>query len=297
MKALLAPILGGIIGYITNDLAIRMLFRPRKTCYIGKFHIPFTPGLIPSQQARIAQSIGSVISVQLLNEDTLRQTLLSDEAVARLQDKIRSLVHGLSKDERTLNDILELRKLKGDDRIDVDALQRKLTDALCAKIVEAKLGYAVIDSVIGDKIDIITQNRLFTTLIGVGSQEAIKRKLAGMVDDLIAEKAPEVSANIVAKYRAELFSMRICDLYEKYRDREEPLIRRITELYVSLLGGNLGRLLRAINIEQIVVDKINAFDAAQLEAMIFGIMKRELRAIVYLGALLGFLMGFINLLL
>ena len=62
------------------------------------------------------------------------------------------------------------------------------------------------------------------------------------------------------------------------------------------LSGNMGKLLQAINIEQIVVDKINAFDAAQLETMIFGIMKRELNAIVYLGAVLGFLMGFINVL-
>ena len=45
------------------------------------------------------------------------------------------------------------------------------------------------------------------------------------------------------------------------------------------------------------VDKINGLDAAQLEATIFGIMKHELKAIVWLGALLGSLMGFVNLLL
>ena len=28
LKLILAPVLGGVIGYITNDLAIRMLFRP-----------------------------------------------------------------------------------------------------------------------------------------------------------------------------------------------------------------------------------------------------------------------------
>ena len=39
-----------------------MLFRPRKALYIGKFHVPFTPGLIPSQQGRIAVSIGEVVS-------------------------------------------------------------------------------------------------------------------------------------------------------------------------------------------------------------------------------------------
>jgi uncharacterized membrane protein YheB (UPF0754 family) len=56
------------------------------------------------------------------------------------------------------------------------------------------------------------------------------------------------------------------------------------------------KVLKAVNVEKIVVDKINGFDAAQLEGMIFGIMKRELNAIVYLGAALGFLMGFVNVL-
>ena len=44
-------------------------------------------------------------------------------------------------------------------------------------------------------------------------------------------------------------------------------------------------------------NKIAAFDAAQLETLILGIMRRELRAIVWLGALLGLLMGSLNLLL
>ena len=59
LKLILAPVLGGVIGYITNDLAIRMLFRPRKAVYIGKLHVPFTPGLIPQQKERIAASIGA----------------------------------------------------------------------------------------------------------------------------------------------------------------------------------------------------------------------------------------------
>ena len=70
-RAVIAPLVGGIIGYITNDLAIRMLFRPRKALYIGRFHVPFTPGLIPSQQGRIAKSIGEVVSGQLLNEEKI----------------------------------------------------------------------------------------------------------------------------------------------------------------------------------------------------------------------------------
>ena len=42
---LLAPLVGGVIGYITNDIAIRMLFRPHSAKYIMGIHIPFTPGI------------------------------------------------------------------------------------------------------------------------------------------------------------------------------------------------------------------------------------------------------------
>lgn len=69
-----APLIGAVIGYITNDLAIRMLFHPYKAVYIGKFKLPFTPGIIPKEQQRIAKSLGNVISDMLLDEETLTNT-------------------------------------------------------------------------------------------------------------------------------------------------------------------------------------------------------------------------------
>ena len=296
-KAIVAPLLGGVIGYITNDLAIRMLFRPRKAIYIGKFHVPFTPGLIPSQQGRIASSIGDVISTQLLNEETLRQTLLSEKTIGGLQDKARAFLRTLSKDERRVSDLLRKPEIQDRVNVSVEEMEQKLTDGLAAKIVEAKLGYAVVDSAIGNKMDFLTQNKLFMMLVDGNAQESIKEKLAEKVDEVINERAPDVAAAIVNKFKTDIMDARLCDLYAKYQDKEDMLIDRLTELYASVLGDNLGRLLRAINIEKIVVDKINGLDPAGLETMIFGIMKKELKAIVYLGALLGFMMGFINLLL
>ena len=67
---LLSALLSGLIGYITNDIAIRMLFHPRKPVYIRKFRLPFTPGLIPKQKRRIAKSVGDMISSHLLDSKT-----------------------------------------------------------------------------------------------------------------------------------------------------------------------------------------------------------------------------------
>ncbi|MBC7822729.1 MAG: DUF445 domain-containing protein [Candidatus Parcubacteria bacterium] len=67
------PIVGGIIGYFTNDVAIKMLFRPYRALYLGKQRIPFTPGLIPRNQERLARRISDTIMGSLLTPDELQK--------------------------------------------------------------------------------------------------------------------------------------------------------------------------------------------------------------------------------
>ncbi|MEA5506079.1 DUF445 family protein [Halotia wernerae UHCC 0503] len=78
------PILGGIIGYFTNDIAIKMLFRPYRAFYIGGRKVPFTPGLIPRNQERLAQNISNTIMRSLLTPEELQnlaRRLLQTERV------------------------------------------------------------------------------------------------------------------------------------------------------------------------------------------------------------------------
>ena len=74
---LISPLAGSIIGYGTNYLAIKMLFKPHNTKYIGKMKVPFTPGLIPKEKGTLARQIGETVEEHLLNEDVLVETLTS----------------------------------------------------------------------------------------------------------------------------------------------------------------------------------------------------------------------------
>ncbi|WP_424095033.1 DUF445 domain-containing protein [Moorena producens] len=67
------PIAGGIIGYFTNDLAIKMLFRPYRPIYLGKRQLPFTPGLIPRNQERLAKRVADTIMGSLLTPTELQR--------------------------------------------------------------------------------------------------------------------------------------------------------------------------------------------------------------------------------
>ncbi|MFM7471063.1 MAG: DUF445 domain-containing protein [Nodosilinea sp.] len=66
------PLFGGIIGYFTNDIAIKMLFRPYHPIHLGSWRLPFTPGLIPANQARLAQRIADTIMGSLLTPEELQ---------------------------------------------------------------------------------------------------------------------------------------------------------------------------------------------------------------------------------
>ncbi|MGK7940230.1 MAG: DUF445 domain-containing protein [Crocosphaera sp.] len=70
---IIPPLAGSIIGYFTNDIAINMLFRPYKAVYIGKRRLPFTPGLIPRNQGRLAQKVSDTIMGSLLTPDELQK--------------------------------------------------------------------------------------------------------------------------------------------------------------------------------------------------------------------------------
>jgi len=78
------PVVGGIIGYFTNDIAIRMLFRPYRAYYLGGKRIPFTPGLIPRNQERLAKRVSDTIMGSLLTPEELQnlaRRLLQPERV------------------------------------------------------------------------------------------------------------------------------------------------------------------------------------------------------------------------
>jgi uncharacterized membrane protein YheB (UPF0754 family) len=86
------PCVGGVIGYFTNDLAIKMLFRPYRPYYLFKRRLPLTPGLIPSNQERLARRVADTIMGSLLTPEemeNLARRLLQTE---RTKQAIRWLL-------------------------------------------------------------------------------------------------------------------------------------------------------------------------------------------------------------
>jgi len=72
---LMPPLLGALIGYVTNYIAIRMLFRPLRPWRVFGLRLPLTPGIIPSKRGELAQRMGEMVGSHLLTADDVRKAL------------------------------------------------------------------------------------------------------------------------------------------------------------------------------------------------------------------------------
>ena len=90
LPVVLPPLLGAIIGYVTNYVAIRMLFRPLTAKRVLGLRIPLTPGIIPKQRHQLAESIGNMVSTQLLNEEAVRTHLRTQEFRDAVAEGVRT---------------------------------------------------------------------------------------------------------------------------------------------------------------------------------------------------------------
>lgn len=69
------PVVGAFIGYLTNKIAIKMLFRPLKPWRFLGMRVPFTPGVIPSKRHELAVNIGEMVGEHLLTSKEIGQAL------------------------------------------------------------------------------------------------------------------------------------------------------------------------------------------------------------------------------
>ncbi len=89
------PIVGAVIGWVTNDIAIRMLFRPLREIRVLGVRLPFTPGIFPKERHTLARSIGAMVSRELITEEALRAQIHSEKTVEALSRSVASVSAGI----------------------------------------------------------------------------------------------------------------------------------------------------------------------------------------------------------
>lgn len=310
---IIAPLVGSVIGYITNDLAIRMLFRPYTAKYVFGIHVPFTPGIIPKEKGRIAKAIGQVISENLMNQEVLGQYLLSDVMIGKLRSGVDGFIETQKGNEETLRQFIGHYLSEEEIQGIVEGIKDNL-----GKQIKAKLS----DEAIGDKVAHIAMEHVINNLseseseelaghiigvpraIGRGLLAAIlsalqnpaERMLSRNINSILQNNGEEIVTNLIGSELDNFLNTPVQKLLSGKDEQLAKVTNKVEELYRTVITEHLPRILETLDISKIVTDRINEMDVAETEKLILQVMKKELRAIVWLGAGLGFLMGWVNVL-
>ena len=315
----IAPLLGGLIGYITNDIAIRMLFRPHKAKYLFGFHIPFTPGIIPKEKGRIAEAIGGVISENLMNNEVLEKYLLSDEMIGKVRSAVEEFISIQQQNQESVARFLGHYLSKDE----IDSIAQNINQSITKQTYE-KLA----DSSVGDKVAHIAIDHVAQKLTIDGAQELLSgiggalgglkgmaaglfggnivAKFLGMlrepaehflaknINTMLRDNGEEIVSNMIGGEVDHFLDKPVCKLLEGHEEQLAQTVDTIESIYRSIITEHLSKILESIDISKIVRERINEMDVNETEKLIFQVMDKELKAIVWLGALLGLLMGCIN---
>ncbi len=294
---LVGPLVGAVIGYITNDIAIRMLFRPHQAKYIMGIHVPFTPGIIPKEKGRIASAIGKAVSENLMNREVLEKSLLSDDMLTKIGNAIDEFVTTQGQNKETIEQFARHYLTEED----ITAMHSNVTDGI-VKMITAKLQ----DCALGENIAHMAIEHVMEktrhSVVGLLGADKFVAGLASPIEKLLAKHINEILHNnsrlmvegLVIDESQQLMGMTMSDLMTGHDEQVAQIKGGILSAYRVIITEHLPRILQDIDISTIIEQRINEMDMNEAEAIIMDVMKKELRAIVWLGALLGSIMGTIN---
>ena len=210
LKLIAGPLIGMIIGYFTNWLAVKMLFRPRRAKYIAGRRLPFTPGVIPRWE-------GTHRRIYAGYHQRPASDRGSREAAPRLRGDrrlirraVRASVKDLFSDSRTWKQYLS--GVAGEERFERISRQSEdlLTEKIFHKIQDMHPGKIAADMV-SEKIDAALADSFLGKMFGGSVTANLSQAVEKTVNDYVRENGREIIHNLILEEKEKLLNKTISE--------------------------------------------------------------------------------------
>lgn len=300
LKYLSGPIIGAVIGYFTNYIAVKMLFHPYKPVYIGKWKLPFTPGIMPKRKSALAKAVGNAVGKNLFTSEDLKALLMSNDTTDKIIDGI---IKKITNTDTAFDDSDELETLntaiaKFMDEDEFVKTKESLSDFLSVQLI-AILQRVDIGSVIKEQsAEIFNQAQdslgMFAMFLKGNMLDMVLSELAQKLNTYIAEHGQE---KVSPAIHAQVEELANWPLYELSGKIDEDVLRKVLKVaYSGIVSAFIESVTGNIDIASVVEEKVNAMSVKDVESLCMSVMKNELDAVVNLGAVIGFVIGILNIL-
>lgn len=151
IRILILAIIGGLIGYITNVIAIKLIFRPINPIKIPILNIEII-GMIPKRKTEIATNIAKVVEEQFISVDEITDNIITEQDKQHIIDYIKVRVKLILSEKMTL----------------IPSTIRNLVQNYVAEIIEDE---------IREGIDELSEEMIIKTKNRINIKEIIENKI------------------------------------------------------------------------------------------------------------------------
>jgi uncharacterized membrane protein YheB (UPF0754 family) len=245
----------GLIGFFTNWLAITMLFKPaEKRPILGH-------GLIPAQKDRIAYRLAQAVSDDLINPEIIKQKISESNVISRYREQSTKYIKSIIDDPEFRTDLKQWVISYLDEMIADPEIRGALAERILLQIEDA----------IHDKSFEKVALKAYSFVKGQEMQHIIEEALIQIptsVEDGL-NKMDEL----------------LDQLPQKIDEHSEAIENIVTSL--------LYKLINQLDVHKLVEENLRSYDEQHIANIIRTATNEQLRYIQYLGAVLGFIGGFI----
>lgn len=241
----------GLIGYTTNYLAIKMLFRPLKRRPI------WGQGLIPAQRDRIIYTLAAGIHEYILNKELISTRLAQSGLMGKIAENLTGSTQDMLLDPSLRDSFRESLSKNLKEYLQQEATQKNIQVMIDKHVEERTAGVR--------KFFL----RTYKTLNRNDYEEAIQQIIADI---------PDITVKILGGLESELpqFATHI-------RNQQPELEKFLNDTFL--------RILEKLDIPGILRGQMRDFDEIRLENMVLQATNEQLKYIQYLGAFLGIIGG------
>ena len=278
------PVIGAVIGALTNYLAIKMLFRPLKPVRIGRFTLPFTPGIIPRHQEKLADSLSDTVYKNFFTNSDIEGIFMSEEMAERFSE---GLYRRLSQ--------LEVSSLQGiTDEETIKNLKKQIYLKIHMKVLTTD-----ITGLFEEEVRNILKSGVSRELLAsILPTDDLAVKIAGYAGEKLTDYLMNHDLELIwpilnelEKELKELDAAEAADLIGFDQDMIKGLIKAG---YFKFMGNAKSAIAEGFHMKQFIYNKIMELDPGEIEKHVNNSIKREMNYLVYLGGFLGLLIGVVN---
>jgi uncharacterized membrane protein YheB (UPF0754 family) len=178
LRFVLLVIIGGLIGWLTNKVAIKMLFRPINP---HKFLGIKIQGVFPRRKDQIAVSLANIIEQELLSKEVIMSQLMSEEKIDVIKTKMKKMI--VEKLSQSIPSVLAMfvgGDLKGFVQKYVDKHGDEMFDEMLAEFQQTGLDNLDIQKLVKERIDELDFVEFEKIMVGLMSKELRFVEIVGL---------------------------------------------------------------------------------------------------------------------